>query len=184
MKIVNVCLDPHSIHMARGRKVELVKHIRQCFSFGLADGKRIADDLLDGKLVKIEFAIDDGCEWITRENSDVFSRDFGVLAVSDCVDPPSTIYVVMVNSDMVEGRGPMVIDSVFSSYEAAAEFIDYRPGIMGYKKKWSEGNCGDWQIVEMKMHNSATSRNDELLDAERKKALAKLTDHERKILGL
>lgn len=58
------------------------------------------------------------------------------------------VYVVMRNADLIEGRGPMVFDSVWDDRDSAAKHIDDKPGVMGRKQKWSEQKFGDWEIIE------------------------------------
>lgn len=55
-------------------------------------------------------------------------------------------YVVFRESDMTEGSGPFVIDSIWLTYKDAAEYIDQQPGVMGRIAKWSEEKYGDWKI--------------------------------------
>lgn len=52
----------------------------------------------------------------------------------------------MRNSDMTEGRGPMVMDSVWLDKQKANDYIDKQQGIMGRKLKWSEEDYGDWRV--------------------------------------
>lgn len=72
------------------------------------------------------------------------------------------VFVVFKNSDMTEGRGPMVIDSIFESYEKACDYMNTKDGVMGRsgtynntvtghigegwqdKQSWPYG--GDWQV--------------------------------------
>ncbi len=58
------------------------------------------------------------------------------------------IYIVERNADTTEGRGPMVIDSVWLDWNKAAAYIDDKPGVMGRRAKWSE-SPDDWRIVTM-----------------------------------
>jgi len=58
------------------------------------------------------------------------------------------IYLVFRNSDMTEGRGPMVFDSAFIKKENANNYVDTKPGVMGRKVKWSEERYGDWVVEE------------------------------------
>lgn len=59
-----------------------------------------------------------------------------------------TVFIVMKNADMNEGRGPNIIDSVWFFRERASEYIDIQPGVQGRRCKWSEEKFGDWYIVE------------------------------------
>jgi hypothetical protein len=40
----------------------------------------------------------------------------------------------------------MVPDKAFFHKKHAADYIDSRPGVMGRKGKWSEGENGDWTM--------------------------------------
>lgn len=84
------------------------------------------------------------------------------------------------NADMTEGRGPMVNDLAFLNYQDAADYIDTKSGVMGRRAKWSKEKYGEWDIQEV---HALTGPFDAVADAKRK-ALAKLTEEERKILGL
>lgn len=97
-----------------------------------------------------------------------------------CGEEDQYVYQTLRQSDMTEGRGRMVNDLCFSTYELAAEYIDSKPGVMGRKGKWSTDRYGDWKIEKFKVYTSIESEEDRA----RRKALAKLTDEERKLLGL
>ena len=60
------------------------------------------------------------------------------------------VFIVRRNADSTEGRGPMVLDSVWRSRKKAAAYIDGQPGVMGIREKWSEKEFGDWTIEEVK----------------------------------
>ena len=90
------------------------------------------------------------------------------------------VYMTRRNYDMTEGRGGMVNDLCFSTYELAAEYIDEQPGIMGRRAKWSTEKHGDWEIQTIEVLSNLVTPE----DREREKALAKLTEKERKLLGL
>jgi hypothetical protein len=63
-----------------------------------------------------------------------------------------TIYLVYKNSDMIEGRGPMVLDRIYQHEEEAWAYADQQPGVMGRKhngswrdkRMWPYG--GDWEV--------------------------------------
>lgn len=59
------------------------------------------------------------------------------------------IYVVYVNADMTEGRGPMVVDSIWLNKSKAEKYIDSKEGVMGRKNTWSNVAYGDWMIKSM-----------------------------------
>lgn len=58
------------------------------------------------------------------------------------------IYLVYKNADMTEGRGPMILDSVWLNKENADNYIDQQQGVMGRECKWSEQEYGDWVVKE------------------------------------
>lgn len=45
---------------------------------------------------------------------------------------PNHVFVVTRNADMVEGRGPMVYDSVHKTFDDAYEYIKTAKGVMGH----------------------------------------------------
>ena len=96
----------------------------------------------------------------------------------------NTIFAVYRNSDMTEGRGPMIIDSLWSDLQEAKKYIDIQPGIQGRMAKWSTMKHGDWYIEELKVYNTSDQKNKEDNEIIRVRALNKLTDKERKVLGL
>lgn len=55
------------------------------------------------------------------------------------------------NSDMTEGRGPMVPDRIFLHKEHANAYIDKQPGVMGRRRKWSTEKYGDWEIKDVEI---------------------------------
>ena len=42
-----------------------------------------------------------------------------------------TIYQVLRNADMTEGRGPMLLDKAFTTYPAAYNYVQTKFGVMG-----------------------------------------------------
>lgn len=92
------------------------------------------------------------------------------------------------NSDMTEGRGPMVLDSVFTYRVDAVAYANAQPGVMGRKlsdfgdKSWDR--MGDWQINQVEVFDSIEDHNQTTAKNVRAAALGKLTAHERHILGL
>lgn len=73
-----------------------------------------------------------------------------------------TIFLVYRNVDMTEGRGPMVVDSVWVSRQKAIDYMNTKLGVMGRspfytnhvtghvskgwhdKEAWPSG--GDWEV--------------------------------------
>lgn len=71
------------------------------------------------------------------------------------------VFAVYKNSDMTEGRGPMVLDKLFLVRKMAVEYANSQKGVMGtspfrdhkrardvaseqYKAKWDDPVCGGW----------------------------------------
>lgn len=66
------------------------------------------------------------------------------------------MHMVMKNSDMTEGRGPMIMDKLFEALHDAENYIDMKPGIMGscpkggrIKQYKETGSYGDYDIREV-----------------------------------
>lgn len=60
-----------------------------------------------------------------------------------------TVYGVYRNTDMTEGRGPMVLDRLFLYEEMAQMYADSQLGVMGYKPKggsWAKIPHAEWQV--------------------------------------
>lgn len=76
------------------------------------------------------------------------------------------VYIILKNSDMVEGRGPMVItNQAFTELSDAINFIEKQKGVMGIggevaryqpsygpsiPNKWV---ANDWEVREIKVDN-------------------------------
>jgi hypothetical protein len=96
------------------------------------------------------------------------------------------VFIVKRNSDTNEGRGPMVIDSIWDegAEDAAIEYMDKQPGVQGRRGKWSTEKYGDWTIEKVVVQTSA----DDMLAVKQEKirqgALRKLTSIEREALGV
>jgi hypothetical protein len=78
-----------------------------------------------------------------------------------------------------------MVDSLcFLHREHAAEYIDGKEGVMGYRRKWSQEAHGDWEIREIDVIDYSVvdlaKRNEEL----RQQAITKLSPDEREALGL
>lgn len=93
------------------------------------------------------------------------------------------VYAAYKNSDMTEGRGPMIMDRVFSKLNDANQYIDNKPGVMGRTSKWSTEKFGDWEVRVL-----SVVENEQVTEIEKQeriqKALSKLTDQEKADLGL
>lgn len=94
------------------------------------------------------------------------------------------IFLVYRNSDMTEGRGPMVVDCAFKHKEDAEAYIDMRPGVMGRRDNWRLRKSGDWEVRPIEVHNSVHEAERIQNERIRAQALTKLTHEERRILGL
>lgn len=98
---------------------------------------------------------------------------------------PIYVWVVKRNVDMTEGRGPMVLDSIWVDNKVeVAKYIDCQEGVMGRRAKWSEMDHGDWTMERVELKNSYAKEFSKHMEKVRKKALQKLTDEEREALGL
>jgi hypothetical protein len=94
------------------------------------------------------------------------------------------IYQTYRNSDDIEGRGPMVPDLAFLHKAHAERYIDEQPGIMGRKGKWSQQEYGDWEIIEVNVIENEFDPAEYKLIKLRERALSKLSEEEKKALGL
>jgi hypothetical protein len=90
------------------------------------------------------------------------------------------VYIVMKNSDMEEGRGPMLIDCVFSSLVEATAWAEGRYDYYGFgavRQGWA--NIRTEHVFE-----SVQEASDRSTRRLRQQALAKLSEAERKALGV
>lgn len=84
------------------------------------------------------------------------------------------VYLVYRNSDTTEGRGPMVLDSVWKTRNLAEDYMDTKPGIMGRHARWSQDKYGDWTVQEQPVRDEPY---DPIADI-KKRALGKLSAEE------
>jgi len=94
------------------------------------------------------------------------------------------IYLAKRNSDMTEGRGPMVLDSAFTKKVDCDAYIDSKPGVFGRKGPWSVEPFGDWETEEILVCENLDEHDDYVKAGVRKNALSKLNETEKKALGL
>lgn len=87
-----------------------------------------------------------------------------------------SIFVVTQNSDLNEGRGVNRPVAYFTTYKDAEAFAEVTPGVMGT----SMGVRIEKIEVYDYLHEHPKATKEVIKD----KALAKLTDYERQILGL
>ena len=102
------------------------------------------------------------------------------------------VYAVYANSDMTEGRGPMRLVCLYDNGEAALEHMRAAKGVMGYGKPenvelgkygyYAYGN--DHMVEEQTLLSTYKDRQKVIDDQARAAALKKLTERERKLLGL
>lgn len=98
-----------------------------------------------------------------------------------------TVFVLKRNADTTEGRGPMVLHSVWGVEVEAKRFMDKQPGVMGRRAKWSSGplaSGGDWTIEEFPVLMSELDYTNAQLQETRIRALAKLSAEEKVALGI
>ncbi len=170
-----------------GGKVGLIKELRHTFGLGLKEAKDIADELGNKGATTRELTV-----LLTHEACDMLRSVYGVdVRIVRSVEFTNTseveipmVYAIFKNSDTTEGRGPMVLDSIFANRTAAVEYADAQPGIMGRRGKWSEEKYGDWEIREMPLFSLAEQKNAAVIAEQKARALSKLTPFERKLLGL
>lgn len=109
-----------------------------------------------------------------------------------------SVFVVMRNSDSAEGRGPMVIDCIFTQLDIATCYVDGMESPR-QKREWVKRfgaqdvyggptvyGCGRslFEIREHRIFTTILDKEKENLEREKKRALAKLTPREIKLLGI
>jgi hypothetical protein len=94
------------------------------------------------------------------------------------------IYQTYRQSDEIEGRGPSIPDLAFLHRKHDARYIDDQPGVMGRRRKWSKEDFGDWYIKEIEVLDFDVIDAGQETVRLKMKALAKLTDEDKQILGL
>lgn len=98
------------------------------------------------------------------------------------------IYLVMQNSDLTEGRGPMIFKAAFLEpgdalkYAKAIEPYGAEVSVGRYKSSYAYGQFTE--VVETNLFENFASKVDIDNEIKRKEALQKLTAEERKLLGL
>ena len=86
----------------------------------------------------------------------------------------TTVFLAQRNSDMTEGRGPMVTIAAFTT-EKDATLAAKGQGVMG---------VGDGEVRSLKVYGSFSEYLTDKNDALRVQALKKLTPEEKRALGL
>jgi hypothetical protein len=97
------------------------------------------------------------------------------------------VYVIKKDTDMIEGKGAMVIDKIFSNREGAIEYFTTRPNPYGgFHKMVDTGQNhhfdGFYSFDGYYVYEKYTP--EEELKDKRNKILAKLSKEEREILGV
>jgi hypothetical protein len=95
-----------------------------------------------------------------------------------------SVFEVLRNSDMTEGRGPMVYVATFTTNELAWEYANSQGGVMGRSNygDWRTYSGGrDWDVKEKHVHSSMENFDKKL---KVQKALDKLTAEDKVLLGL
>lgn len=98
-----------------------------------------------------------------------------------------TVYQVMKQSDMAAGNGYMIPDLCFSTEQHAWDYVNQQTGIMGRTPnsgKWQLSGFKDWDVKEVRVYHSVEESEQEKLIKKKEKALSKLTEEEKEILGL
>lgn len=99
------------------------------------------------------------------------------------------IYIVFKNADFVEGRGPMQFHMAFSDGEEAIKYVKVKPGIFGLQKvernKYGLFACANgYEINEVYLYDTVSSYEEIQNQEKIRNALNKLTEEEKKLLGL
>lgn len=93
------------------------------------------------------------------------------------------VVVVNKNADFTEGRGPMLVDKIFDSMEAAEAYISAQPGIYGSPQSKGKYGWNGYSTKVMRVHGKENWK--EIGEKqERQEALKKLTAREKELLGL
>lgn len=58
------------------------------------------------------------------------------------------VWATYKNADMIEGKGPMVMDKVFLEEKDAHEYVDGQEGVFGRRAEhgWQNSDMGDWTV--------------------------------------
>lgn len=92
------------------------------------------------------------------------------------------VYITYRQSDTMEGRGPMVMDKIFSHIHHANSYIDAQPGVWDRRKKWSEETSGDWKVVEHNVIEYDIISQAKLDEERTEKILERLDEREQDLL--
>lgn len=96
-----------------------------------------------------------------------------------------THYAAWRNSDMEEGKGPMVMDSVFTKEADAWAYVDTKEGVFGRKPEhgWQNSDMGDWTVKPFYVKESVDDTAELAYLKRLNDAYAKLTPAERNLIN-
>src|SRR3954451_13026482 len=97
-----------------------------------------------------------------------------------------TVWATYRNIDMTEGRGPMVLDKVFTKEEEAQAYIMTKDGVMGRKPSnfgaTSWDGMGGWKVEPIPVLDGLDDAHEYAHQVNVRKAYQKLTSEERKAI--
>lgn len=100
-----------------------------------------------------------------------------------------TVFATYRNADMIEGKGPMVMDKVFIDETDAHAYINQQAGVHGRKPSdfgavggWQNTQMGDWQVRPLYILEHLEDSHEYVQQQLVKNAWAKLAPAERKAL--
>jgi hypothetical protein len=95
-----------------------------------------------------------------------------------------TVYATYRNSDMNEGRGPMVMDKVFTEERDAQEYINQQPGVFGRHPEhgWQNSGLSDWTVKSLIILEHLEDGEEYARQQTLERAYSKLTPKERSVL--
>jgi hypothetical protein len=94
----------------------------------------------------------------------------------------NTVYVIFVNADLNEGRGPMVLHKdagFFTSEDAAWDFADTLTGVQNRrppKGRWRHESYPDVQVQAVEAHNAEYHRQKRILEIQIAEAEKRLNE--------
>jgi hypothetical protein len=89
------------------------------------------------------------------------------------------------NGDMIEGRGPMLLDKVFMEEADAHTYINGQEGVFGRKapeEGWHASRMGDWEVKPLHILESLEDLEHQTFNTNLERAYEKLTDAERQAI--
>ena len=95
-----------------------------------------------------------------------------------------TIYGAYRNADETEGRGPMRLVLLLADRDEMVKYIEAQPDPWHRHCTWRDNRYGDWEMREHRVFQSAEEVDEYAAGEPRRRALAKLTDEDKRVLGL